>query len=281
MGHQTTHEAKQALKSKWYYQACQKDITSSAWKNSAFPYTDACIFTAVDLYTLRHFKWTANFQSLEPWMIAAYRKAETLLKTGLFPFWRIEFDNHLSSQTDFLYSTKDVDRYTPVVVVEQVSHPQEEVFDLTVQTNLEKNVFKGVDARLFNWESEPSAFFRDTFTPFMKSSHISTFGAVLKTNKVIASCQATTETVQTFDNVTYPYDMHNCWTLVSSHCAPNPTYAVFMKKSARFAKDFYPKMDVEVHIGGHETYYWPTNQKLGRSDTVPTNYKIKIHRQQK
>merc|ERR1719175_190923 len=96
--HQTTHEAKQALKSKWYYQACQKDITSSEWKNSAFPYTDACIFTAVDLYTLRHFKWTANFQSLEP--------------------WRIEFDNHLSSQTDFLYSTKDVDRYSPVVVVE-------------------------------------------------------------------------------------------------------------------------------------------------------------------
>jgi purine-cytosine permease-like protein len=44
--------------------------------------------------------------------------------------------------------------------------------------------------------------------------------------------------------------MHNCWTLVSSHCSPVPSYAVFMKKSSKFATDLVPKMDVEVSYIG-------------------------------
>ena len=55
-----------------------------------------------------------------------------------------------------------------------------------------------------------------------------------------------TNVCRTFDNVTYPYSMHNCWTLVSAHCSPVPSYAVFMRKSAKFATDLVPKMDVEV-----------------------------------
>jgi hypothetical protein len=51
---------------------------------------------------------------------------------------------------------------------------------------------------------------------------------------------------RTFDNVTYPYTMHNCWTLVSAHCSPVPSYAVFMRKSSKFATDIVPKMEVEV-----------------------------------
>jgi len=304
--HQTTQEAKKSLKSKWFYQACQHDMASPEWKDTVYPSTDACIYTAIDLYTLRHFKWTANFQSLEPWMVSTYRKVETLLKTGLFPFWKIEFDNSLSRQADFLYSTSHIDTYSPVVVVEQVFHPEEETFDLTIQTNKDKNVFHNVPD-VFNWNSEPYLTLKSSFIPLLKSSHISSFFLTLQSNKLVSSCLATTRSIYTFDNVTYPYDMHNCWTLVSSHCAPTPSYAVFMKKSSIFAKASIPKMDVEVNVGGHtvgikpvthakfevtiegqqinigehETYYWPSNQKLGRSDEIPSNFKIKIYRLQK
>jgi hypothetical protein len=48
--------------------------------------------------------------------------------------------------------------------------------------------------------------------------------------------------------VTYPYSMHNCWTLVSAHCSPVPSYAVFMRKSSKFSTDLVPKMEVEVRI---------------------------------
>jgi len=305
--HQTTQEAKRNLKTKWYYTACQEDLVSSEWKNTIFPPTDACVYTALDLYTLRHFKWTANFDGLEPWMVAYYRKLETLVKTGLFPFWRIEFDNSLSKRSSFMFNTKDSDSYSPTVVVEQYFHPEQETFDMTIQTNKEKNVFEGVYYDFLKIHSEPYLAKKETFYPFMKSSHISSLYLALETHKLMSSCHATTRSVQTFDNVTYPYEMHNCWTLVSAHCSPTPSYAVFMKKSAKFANDFVPKMDVEVRIGGHEiqikpvthakfevtiegqkifigeheTYYWPSNQKLGRSDETPSKYKFKIYRFQK
>jgi len=306
--HQTTQEAKRNLKNKWYYNACQEDLLSSEWRNTIFPPTDACIYTAVDLYTLRHFKWTANFANLSPWMVMVYQKVSALVKAGLFPFWRIEVVNSLSKQPfSFLHNAQNIDSYSPNIVVEQIFHPQEETFDLTVQSNTEKNVFEGIHFDFLNWHSEPYLAMKQIFSPLMKSSHISSVYMALDTHKLMSSCYATTRSVHTFDNVTYPYEMHKCWTLVSAHCSPTPSYAVFMKKSAKFANDFVPKMDVDIFIGGHEiqikpvthakfevtvegqtihvgeheTYYWPSNQKLGRLDETPSKYKFKIYRFQK
>ena len=36
--------------------------------------------------------------------------------------------------------------------------------------------------------------------------------------------------IRTYDNVTYQYQMHDCWTLISADCSENPMFAVFMKK---------------------------------------------------
>jgi len=63
--------------------------------------------------------------------------------------------------------------------------------------------------------------------------------------KIVAPCVATTQTVQTMDNVTYPYQASSCWTLTSGHCGPNPAYAVFTKKVGN-------KLAVKAFFGGHE-----------------------------
>jgi len=305
--HETTKEARDFLKTKWYYKTCRKQMESKEWKYSKVALTDPCYFMWLDLYTLNHFKFTAKLHSLSPWMIKLYRKAETLAKTGLFPFWEVELDNSLSKQSDFLYSTATVDEYSPIIKVEQVFHPSKGTFDMVLQTNRDKNVFKNIHYGFWDWNAEPylqltSNAGASLATP--RSCHASSTHIMLEKNHMISTCTASTKSIRTFDNVTYPYDMHNCYTLVSAHCAPTPTYAIFMKKSAKFAKETVPKMDTKLYIGGyeidikpvthakfevtidgqtiglgeHETYYYPTNQKLNQIHEEPDHYKFKIHR---
>ena len=57
-------------------------------------------------------------------------------------------------------------------------------------------------------------------------------------------CVATVGSVQTNDNVTYPYEAGSCWTLTSGHCGPNPAYAVFQKKVGN-------KLAIKAYFGGH------------------------------
>ena len=40
----------------------------------------------------------------------------------------------------------------------------------------------------------------------------------------------TSRSVQSLDNATFPYQPESCWSLLSAHCSPRPTYAVFTKK---------------------------------------------------
>jgi hypothetical protein len=42
----------------------------------------------------------------------------------------------------------------------------------------------------------------------------------------------TSRNVMSLDNATFSYQPQSCWSLMSAHCAPRPTYAVFTKKSA-------------------------------------------------
>lgn len=308
--HETTVEGRQHLKNTWYYKACMQQRESPEWKGSSVPVTDACYYTFVDLYTLRHYRWVAQVQNLEEWMENAYYKFETLVKTGLFPFWRLEHPTH-NKDTDFIYATNshsDSSSFFPhIILVDTVFHPEEDSFDMVIQTPREKNFFEGINYGLWAWNDEPylqMAAASSSVTE-LRNSHLPFLSSALVANNVIGTCAASTRSIRTFDNVTYPYEMHNCWTLVSSHCAPNPTYAVFMKKSPKFANDIVPKMDVKIYVGGisvtikpvthakyevtiddqvvsldeHETYFYPTNQKLsGRNQEAPENYKFKVYR---
>merc|ERR1712018_960626 len=70
-------------------------------------------------------------------------------------------------------------------------------------------------------------------------------------SKIIYPCVATVGSVQTNDNVTYPYQAGSCWTLTSGHCGPNPAYAVFAKKSGN-------KLAVRAYFGGHSVEVSPS-----------------------
>jgi hypothetical protein len=198
--HQTTEEGRKALKNKWYYKTCLEDKEAPEWKNGAtsFPPTHACFYTMQDLYTIYQYKWTANFEGLEPWMVTAYRKLETLVKTGLFPFWRIDLDNSLSKKTDLIYSSSDVENYSPSVVVKQVFHPQDDTVDLLVQTNRDKNIFKGIKYGLWDWNTEPYINSNESPSLFgsLSSSHVSSLLTTMMKNNLIGSCVANTRNIR-------------------------------------------------------------------------------------
>jgi hypothetical protein len=46
--------------------------------------------------------------------------------------------------------------------------------------------------------------------------------------------------------VTYPVSFSDCWTLVSGHCGPTPSYAVFTKKVSGGLP-----LAMKAYIGGH------------------------------
>ena len=62
------------------------------------------------------------------------------------------------------------------------------------------------------------------------------------------------------DNVTYPYEAGSCWTLTSSHCGPDPVYAVFSKKVGN-------KLAIRAYFGGHAV-------EISPSGSVTVNGKI-------
>ena len=59
-------------------------------------------------------------------------------------------------------------------------------------------------------------------------------------------CIADSAYVRTNDNITYPISFSDCWTLVSGHCGPTPSYAVFTKKVSGSKP-----LALKAYIGGH------------------------------
>merc|ERR1712173_32074 len=49
-------------------------------------------------------------------------------------------------------------------------------------------------------------------------------------SKIMGVCMANPFNIHTNDNVTYPYTLGKCWTLLSADCGPHPSYAAFAKK---------------------------------------------------
>jgi len=63
-------------------------------------------------------------------------------------------------------------------------------------------------------------------------------------SKIMGVCMANPFNIHTNDNVTYPYTLGKCWTLLSADCGPHPSYAAFAKKVGN-------KMAMKIYFGGH------------------------------
>lgn len=176
--------------------------------------------------------------------------------------------------------------------IDVVFHSQQKTIDMEVQRRNQKSMFKGMKY----WESENNDVSVEDYLP---SSTFSAAMGVLHNHDILNYCTASNKHIRTYDNVTYSYEMHDCWTLVSAHCAEDPEYAVFMKK------DDNKQMALMVFIGGHkveiipssssrydiivnegetfdiskdETYYFPSQNVVANGDGAEKSYMFKIYK---
>merc|ERR1712106_245792 len=224
--HKTTAEGLNHLRTKWYYNTCVRQHSLPEWRQAEdLPTTDACLYTLQDLFTLRHHTWDITATNLEPWMVAAYKKIGSLLKTSLLPFW--EFSPE--------YSMHDVSPKQPNIRIEQIFHPSEQSFDLTLRVDKDLSQFRGVNYGLLQLNAEPYMRLDSLPIPFYHNSYLRPeLLTYMYYNHMINHCHATSKTIRTYDNVTYPYTMdHSCWTLISSDCNDQPSFAVFIRKEKK------------------------------------------------
>merc|ERR1712113_158845 len=90
---------------------------------------------------------------------------------------------------------------------------------------------------------------------------------------VIKPCVATIDYVRTMDNVTYSYQPQSYKTLMSGHCAANPSYAVFLAKKGS-------KLAMTAFVGGHKIEIDGGSVKVnGANFDVASNGPQKIYKQ--
>jgi len=281
----TTEEARNQLKRKWYYYSCMAQKKSKEYDN--FPLTDPCFLTADDLYTLRQFKFNIETINMPDWLANSLYKGETWGKNYLLPYWDMELE---SGENGFL-GYNDI-KQEQNVEIDLVFHSKQKSIDLEVQTRNQKSMFTGMKY----WESENNDLSLEDYLP---SSSFSPAMRMLHDHDILNYCTASSKNIRTYDNVTYSYEMHDCWTLVSAHCGEDPEYAVFVKR------DDNKKMALMIFIGGHkveiipssssryditvndgetfdiskdETYFFPSQTIVANGDPVDRSYMFKIYK---
>ena len=125
----TTEEARNQLKSKWYYYSCMAQKKSKEYHN--FPLTDPCFFTADDLYTLRHFKFDVETINLPSWLESILYKGETFGKYYLLPYWEMELESGPNGYTGYNNIKQE-----QKMEIDVVFHSQQKTVDMEVQTLL-------------------------------------------------------------------------------------------------------------------------------------------------
>merc|ERR1712106_162968 len=227
--HSTTELASEELLEKWYYKECMVEKDSAEWRTrSGLPFTTACWLTMWDANMARKYTWNMLFENATPRVMNWLSKAQTLIKVGLLPSGgdMTILDGALTDTPEinfeFLYKNDDL------------------TVDATFATP------KGTA----------------TFPDFALSVPLtgrqlkvdSGFAGLFAAN-LIAACVQTSGSVLTMDNSTFSYSPTACWTLVSGHCAPNPSYAVFTKKNKQMP------LALRAYIGGHKVEFQPVDSQ--------------------
>merc|ERR1711887_117570 len=216
--HKTTAENANNLRNTWYYNTCMAEHSMEEWRHSDhIPTTDACLFTLHDLMTLRHYTWDVTAANIQPWMVTTYKKVGAALKTLLFPFWTFIPE----------YSTHEIAPKQPNIRIEQTFHSSRKTFDLNLQVDKEVSKFMDVSYDFNQWTTQ--SYHSLSQFSFLSTSAI--HPEIMPYLYYNTHCHATSNTIRTYDNVTYPYTMnHACYTLISSDCQEHPSFAVFIKK---------------------------------------------------
>lgn len=186
--------------------------------------------TIYDANLARKYTWDMDFEKNTPRVTNWLDKAHTLIKAGLLPFYDVDTTALQAAMTD-----------TPHMKFEFEFKENDQVVDATFITDQGTSKFPDVSLAL------------PDMTGTMRQLKLqSSLVGVLST---LPACMQTSGSVRTTDNATYPYKPSSCWTLVSGHCAPDPTYAVFTKKNANMP------LAMRAYIGGHKLEFEPVSAK--------------------
>merc|ERR1711892_729353 len=278
----TMKDSKKYLKSKWYYNTCMEEKKSPKYRSSrSFPLTDACFYTAEDLYTLRKFKTDVTTNNIPRWMVKLFRRMEVIMKSKMWPYWKVDLKREVSSI--------DYDNYSPWVRTDLVFDPQTGTVDLTWMTSMENSEFKGMKYMdMFRYGNSVEDYLPSSkFSPAMKFLHH---------HDLMNYCTVSNDEVRTYDNVTYAYEMHDCWTMISADCTEQPTFAIFMKKDesnkiamrilmdsqtvelnpAGYSSYMLTIDGEEIELDDQESYLYPSLTKVHGG--VTENYQFRVHK---
>lgn len=212
----TTQEARETLKKKWYYKDCMEKKNSKAWQGrNGLPVSHSCYLTAFDASNARQFMCDVKFNKLTDRAKSIIGNIRSVVRTFLLPY--LESDDASNGEIG------------PFMKMKIMLKEDDKVADVVLETSQ--------GTRKFDFPLSRGIRLRNL--KFTKTYEM------LRNNGIIKPCQLTSKYVQTMDNVTYPLETPSCWTLMSGHCGPTPSYAVFVKK------DSGKPLAMKAYIGGH------------------------------
>jgi len=217
----TTTEARETLKSKPYYKECMKSKALPEWsKRQGLPVTYNCMKLVSDASTARKYKYEVSFIKMTQRLKDYITTAKSVAKAVALPALGINLDIDPNQVGNFLNleATLKNDDKTADVIIETASGVRT-IDDYPLRINWTK--------MLRNLQ------FKSPVERLMKMG-------------VIKICQATSANVFTLDKVRYDYNLPKCWSLMSGHCAADPSYAVFVKKGSGGLP-----MAMKAFIGGY------------------------------
>jgi len=251
-------DQKQAMEGKWYYQKCMADKASSTWANrpaTALPITMECFYTAYDATVARDYFWDIQFIKVTDRAKDVIKKIRSIVNFAVLTM----------RGTDLGYTDPMVD-LDPRLRIHALLKDGDTKADITVENA--RMIQQGKKAEIKDYDLKLS------WGPKMLRN-LKFGGMIPRLMKmgVIKPCVATMDYVKTMDNVTYSYTpSSSAKMLVSGHCAANPSYAVFTKKSGS-------KLELTAYLGGHQvTISGNTVRINGNAVTITSNGPQKVHK---
>jgi len=229
----TTEEARENLKNKMYYKECMAKKNSPALRQKkGLPLSFACMRTAYDASTARKYKFDVKFEKMTDRLKNIIKTAKTVVKAAALPTLGLEA------------ADIDVDEIGGFVNFQATLKNDDTSADIIIKTVSGVREINDYPLRL-------------DYTKSLRNLQYKTRAATLFRMGVIKPCQVTSDTIVTLDNVTLNYDVPSCYTLMSGHCAADPSYAVFIKKNSGRLP-----LAMKAYIGGHEIEIDPSTGKV-------------------
>lgn len=251
-------DVKRALQGKWYYKQCMEAKNSPSWRNrpaTALPMTLDCFYTAYDATVARDYFWDIQFLKVDDKVKEAIKKVRSIVNFAVLTL----------RGTDLGYTDPMVD-LDPRLRIHAILKDGDSKADVTVENA--RMISQGKKAEMKDYDLKLG------WGPRMLRN-LKFSGMVPRLYKMglIKPCVATIDSVMTMDNVTYSYrPSSSCNTLMSGHCAANPSYAVFTKKSGN-------KLALTAFIGGHKIEIDGSSVKInGAAANIASNGPQKIHK---